>query len=72
MVFTKKNKLMKTNSSENWNLIETFTFADGADVDRSVWESPQWISPTDNPSFFGKQVSGMSLIMEVRLDVCLL
>lgn len=45
---------MKASSSENWNLIENFTFANGTDVDRTVWESPQWISPTNNPSFFGQ------------------
>ena len=45
---------MTTHSSESWTLKEHFTFADGADVDRSVWQSPQWISPTDNPSFFGQ------------------
>jgi hypothetical protein len=44
---------MKTKSSTNWNLLENFTFKDGTDVDRSVWQSPQW-SPTSNPSFLGQ------------------
>jgi hypothetical protein len=45
---------MKTNAQPNWILQENFTFTNGADVDRTVWQSPQWISPSDNPSFFGQ------------------
>jgi len=38
----------------NWELEQNFTFPAAADVDRSIWESPHWISPTNNPSFFGQ------------------
>lgn len=40
--------------SSIWELEQQFNFATGTDVDRTVWQSPQWISPTDNPSFFGQ------------------
>jgi len=39
---------------DSWELEQQFDFASGVDVDRTVWQSPQWISPTDNPSFFGQ------------------
>jgi hypothetical protein len=44
---------MKAATAPKWHLQEHFTFQDSADVDRTVWESPQW-SPTYNPSFFGQ------------------
>jgi hypothetical protein len=37
----------------HWNLLKAFTFTNGPDVDRTVWQSPQW-SPGYNPSFFGR------------------
>jgi hypothetical protein len=37
-----------------WKLAKNLIFKNGPDVDRSVWQSPHWISPTDNPAFFGR------------------
>ena len=37
----------------SWQLARTLTFANGPDVDRSVWKSPQW-APDYNPAFFGR------------------
>jgi len=51
---SKDLKLPDMLSSGGWVLARNLTFADGPDVDRTVWTSPQWISPTDNPSFFGQ------------------
>lgn len=46
---------MKTSDSDQeWILKEHFTFENGGDVDRSIWTSPKWISPNNNPSFFGR------------------
>lgn len=38
----------------NWVLEQEFDFSTAADVDRTVWQSPQWISDSDNPAFFGR------------------
>ncbi|MFZ6771628.1 ricin-type beta-trefoil lectin domain protein [Undibacterium sp. SXout7W] len=38
----------------DWALEQQFYFSDGADIDRTVWQSPQWISSNNNPSFFGQ------------------
>lgn len=37
-----------------WKLAKNLTFTNGSDVDRTVWQSPHWISPTDNPAFLGR------------------
>jgi hypothetical protein len=44
---------MAKSSPVSWNVLETFTFTDGPDVDRTVWQSPQW-APNNNPAFFGR------------------
>lgn len=44
---------MEMQTPKSWELLENFTFANGGDIDRSIWESPQW-SATSNPSFFGQ------------------
>jgi len=36
-------------SSPSWPVLQSFTFTDGADVDRSVWQSP-----TGNAAYFGR------------------
>ncbi|WP_042722599.1 glycoside hydrolase family 16 protein [Flavobacterium sp. B17] len=43
----------KPESKTHWVLLENFTFTDGTDVDRTVWESPQW-QQYNNPDFFGQ------------------
>lgn len=40
-----------TNTS--WTLAKDLTFQNGPDVDRSVWQSPQW-QPQNNPAYFGR------------------
>jgi hypothetical protein len=45
---------MKANAQQSWVQQEYFQFTNGVDVDRTIWQSPQWISPTNNPSFFGR------------------
>lgn len=45
---------MKTKPKNPWIQLEHFTFTNGEDVDRTIWQSPQWISPTNNPSFLGQ------------------
>lgn len=42
-----------TSSQENWSLLKHFTFENGADIDRTVWESPVW-QAQNNPDFFGQ------------------
>lgn len=37
-----------------WKLAKNLSFTNGPDVDRNVWQSPHWISPTDNPAFLGR------------------
>lgn len=44
---------METNTAKDWVLAKDFTFSNGPDVDRSVWQSPHW-TPQDNPAFFGR------------------
>jgi hypothetical protein len=36
-----------------WILEEQFAFTNGNDVDRTVWQSPQW-SAANNPSYYGR------------------
>jgi hypothetical protein len=53
-LLTKQNQsIMETKSSENWSLLENFTFVNGLDVDRTIWQSPQW-AQNNNPDFFGQ------------------
>lgn len=40
--------------SFTWELEEELKFPDGKDVDRTAWQSPHWISNSNNPSFFGQ------------------
>jgi len=44
---------MARSSPITWNVLKTLTFSDGPDVDRTVWQSPQW-SASYNPSFLGR------------------
>lgn len=53
-MFNQKSTFLNTQSSENWIVEKNLSFSDGPDVDRTVWESPQWISNNNNPSFFGR------------------
>ncbi|MGZ7176802.1 glycoside hydrolase family 16 protein [Burkholderia gladioli] len=40
-------------ASDDWTLNAFLAFADGPDIDRTVWTSPQWAA-NNNPSFFGQ------------------
>lgn len=40
-------------TTPGWTLAKHFTFQDGPDVDRSVWQSPQW-KPQNDPAFLGR------------------
>lgn len=40
--------------TDHFEQLKLFTFTDGPDVDRSVWQSPHWLSPSDNPAFLGR------------------
>ena len=41
-------------SDAAWRVAKVFTFVTGPDVDRSVWTSPQYIAPHNNPAYFGR------------------
>src|SRR5260370_40744554 len=45
---------MVDSAAIQWKLAKNLTFTDGPDVDRNVWQSPHWLSPTDNPAFLGR------------------
>jgi len=48
------NNLPEPLKSGGWVVAKNLSFNNGPDVDRTIWTTPHWISPTDNPAFLGR------------------